>query len=160
MEQPLDPAELQRKIVQFERFVHEQLEPDLKVTVNQRDAVYDDISEYLRLQKTCELIRENLQDGQPGLKTQVDLGSQCYMQAKVPDASHIYVEVGLGFLVEFTIDEAINFIPRKEAQLKQKAQDLTDKAAEIKTKIKTVLQALADLQQISAPAAPRRQDIL
>ena len=33
----------------------------------------------------------------------VDLGAQVYCQAEVPDTSHIFVDVGLGFHAELTL---------------------------------------------------------
>ena len=109
----------------------------------------DGVSSYsLRLQQTCELMMKNRAAGEETLKTQVsnrlrlldcvltpasscvdntkvDIGSQCYMQAKVHDSAMITVEVGhetysnvvnnscpclqvgLGFYVEFTLHEVI-----------------------------------------------------
>merc|ERR1712046_554459 len=96
---PLPPDDLRRKVIEFEHFVHAKLEPDLKAVVTRRDAIYDEISDYLRLQKTCETLRDSVAEGTPDLKTQVDLGCQVYMQAHVKDASRIRVEVGLGFFV-------------------------------------------------------------
>lgn len=47
------------------------------------------------------------------LKTLVNLGSEMYMRAVVPDASRICVEVGLGFYAEFTLHEAQQFLRKK-----------------------------------------------
>ena len=63
----------------------------------------------------------------------------------------------MGFYAELTLEEAIAFVSKKEVQLKEKAQVLTDKAGEIKTHIKVVLQSIADLLDITPAARPRRQ---
>ena len=36
-----------------------------------------------------------------------------------PDTKYIYVNVGFGFHVQFTLDEAKNFIDKKEQQLQR-----------------------------------------
>ncbi|KAI8071304.1 hypothetical protein BC940DRAFT_234890 [Gongronella butleri] len=51
------------------------------------------------------------------LKTMVDLGSQFYVQANVPDTTFIFVQVGFGFHVQFTLDEAKNYIGKKVQRL-------------------------------------------
>jgi prefoldin subunit 5 len=68
------------------------------------------------------------------LKTMVNLGSELYMKAVVwvalcdcgpahslracrPDSSKIFVDVGLNCHVEFTLDEALAFIDKKEDHL-------------------------------------------
>ncbi|KAI9365902.1 hypothetical protein BD770DRAFT_312557, partial [Pilaira anomala] len=53
------------------------------------------------------------------LKTMVDLGSQFYVQGHIPDTKYIYVNVGFGFHVQFTLKEALAFIKKKEAQLQK-----------------------------------------
>ena len=49
--------------------------------------------------------------GEP-LKARVDLGCNFYAQAKVPDPTKIFLAIGLGFHLEFTLDEAIKVIIR------------------------------------------------
>ncbi|ORX42936.1 hypothetical protein DM01DRAFT_1296239, partial [Hesseltinella vesiculosa] len=60
-----------------------------------------------------------VQHGDHGpLKTMVDLGSQFYVQAHIPDSAYIFVQVGFGFHVQFTLDEAQQFIGKKVQRLK------------------------------------------
>ena len=48
-------------------------------------------------------VRGVQEQGQEELRTMVDLGSQVYCQAEVPDTSRIFVSVGLGFHAEMTL---------------------------------------------------------
>ncbi|XVE85803.1 hypothetical protein DITRI_Ditri17bG0120700 [Diplodiscus trichospermus] len=43
------------------------------------------------------------------LQTPVNLGSEVFMQAEVPKTQRIFVDIGLGFHVEFTWSEALKF---------------------------------------------------
>lgn len=51
------------------------------------------------------------------LKSLVNIGSEVYAQAKTPDRKHIFINIGLGFHVEFTLDEALAFIDKKIKKL-------------------------------------------
>ncbi|XP_033135159.1 uncharacterized protein LOC103840866 [Brassica rapa] len=68
------------------------------------------------LRKNLETLEEN---GVNSLKTMVNPGSEVYMQAHVPDTRHTFVDVGLGFYVEFTRQEALDYIPQREERVKK-----------------------------------------
>jgi hypothetical protein len=72
------------------------------------------------------------------LKTMFNLGSDFYVEAEIPDASRIFVNVGLGFHVEFTLEEALRFIESKEEFSNSYLQKLSEEAANIKVKMKLV----------------------
>ena len=60
------------KVKKYETFLNEQLRPDLKSVLEQRDKIYEDISEYLALKNSIEAIQSA---GCPKpLKTKVDIG--------------------------------------------------------------------------------------
>lgn len=56
------------------------------------------------------------------------------------DASMIYVCVGFGFFVEFTLIEALRFIGKKTEHLTRISDSLTRDASRIKAHIKLVLE--------------------
>jgi len=57
-----------------------------------------------------------------------------------PDTSKIFVSVGFGFFVEFTLSEALKFIEKKSKFLTTKTTELTADASRIKAHIKLVLE--------------------
>ncbi len=138
------------KVANYEIFLNEKLKPDLNVLLQQRDKVYQDISEFELLKKTILVIQESkLKPGEP-LKSKVDLGCNFYVQAEVPDPTKILVEVGLGFLAELTLPEALKFIEKKTKVLEQRACELTKQSCQVKANIKLTLEALRGLQNISS----------
>ncbi|KAF9111030.1 hypothetical protein BGX27_005491 [Mortierella sp. AM989] len=143
---------VQEKIARYETFVNEGLRKDLKDALDARDAIYDQISEYLKLAKDIQVIKDN---GLTEMKTQVDLGSNFYVQAKIPDTKYIFVNIGFGFHAELTLDEALTFITKKEAHLQKKAKKYTEKSAQIRAHIKIVLEAMAEVMKLSN-TPPRR----
>ena len=85
------------------------------------------------------------------IKALADLGCNFYCKAKVVDTSKIFVEVGLGFFVEFTLNEAHRFVERKLEILRRDCDAVTEEATQINAKIRLVLEALNEIQ-FSKPA--------
>ncbi|XP_042371970.1 protein UXT, partial [Plectropomus leopardus] len=105
--------------------------------LEQRDSVYEKISQYLQLKNTIQSLQDS---GSKQLKTDVDLGCNFFVQAEVEDSSRIFVAVGYGFFVEMTHDEALRFIEKKTSQLTAFSEQLTKDAAKIKANIRMVLE--------------------
>ena len=155
---------LSRKIVEYEIFLNERLRTDLRKVLEQRDSLYGDIGEYLRLRNVIDKLRnecastQHEQQRPPGerqpLKTMVDLGANFYAQARVPDPSRICVCVGFGFFVEFSLEEAEQFIAKKVAHMNEKARKMSEQASEINARIRLVLEGLRELQFGSGSQEP------
>ncbi|KAG1469374.1 hypothetical protein G6F56_003294 [Rhizopus delemar] len=79
------------------------------------------------------------------LKLMTDLGSQFYAQAHIPDTTYIYVNVGFGFHIQFTLDEAKKFIKKKEEQLQKQAEKHSNEADKIRAHIKMTLEAISEI---------------
>ncbi|XP_025106705.1 protein UXT homolog [Pomacea canaliculata] len=146
------------KVYAYETFLNETLREDLKKIIENRDKVYKEISEYLQLKAVIEKLKDEDCLGKE-LKTKVDLGCNFYVQANVPDPSVIFVKVGFGFFVEFTLEEALKFIDKKTACLMDQADEMTKSAAKIKAHIKLVLEGLREIQHISAETDKPQRDI-
>ncbi|XP_053226810.1 protein UXT isoform X2 [Podarcis raffonei] len=106
--------QVQEKVLQYEAFVSEVLQRDLRKVLEQRDQVYEKMAQYLQLKNIIERLQET---GSQELTTQVDLGCNFYVNAEVPDASTIFVALGYGFFVELTLPEALAFIEKKNKLL-------------------------------------------
>merc|ERR1712179_100283 len=146
------------KVAQYETFLNETLRTDLKNTLTLRDKIYQEQAEYLALRNSINAIKlAELVPGEP-LKTKVDLGCNFYCQARIPDPTKIFVSVGLGFFLELSLDEALEFIKKKDTELSKEANKLTSDCAKLKANIKLVIGGLQELQQISGegPRKPQR----
>lgn len=145
-----DGGTVQGKVLEYETFLNERLKVDLKAVLDSRDAIYSDIAEYLQLRNVIEKLMDG---GVPhtGLKTMVDMGCNFYAQARVLDASHVFVAVGFGFFLEFTLSEALEFIDKKVAHLSGRAEELTEQESQIKARIRVVVEALGEMQFANLP---------
>ncbi|KAB5544538.1 hypothetical protein DKX38_012650 [Salix brachista] len=99
---------IQEKIRKFEQFVDGHLKPQLVRVIAERHGFISD------LRMNIENLEKN---SVTNLRTMVNLGSEVYMQADVPDTQRIFVDVGLGFHVEFTWTEALSFIALREEKI-------------------------------------------
>ncbi|XP_038578642.1 protein UXT [Micropterus salmoides] len=149
-------ANVDQKVLQYENFINEVLKTDLQKVLDQRDSVYEKISQYLQLKNTIQSLQES---SSQRLKTDVDLGCNFYVQAEVEDASRIFVAVGYGFFVEMTHDEALRFIEKKTSQLTAFTEQLTKDASKIKANIRMVLEGLRELQGLTDLPESRRREV-
>ncbi|KAI8013852.1 hypothetical protein LOK49_LG05G02813 [Camellia lanceoleosa] len=125
----------QEKVQRFEEFVDRRLKPDLVRA----------IAESSDLRKSIENLEKN---SVTSLRTLVNLGSEVYMQADVPDTRRIFVDIGLGFHVEFTWSEALNYIIAREEKLARQIEEYTRLIASIKAQIKMVCEGIRELLQL------------
>ncbi|XP_026224268.1 protein UXT isoform X1 [Anabas testudineus] len=149
-------ANVDQKVLQYEAFINEVLKRDLEKVLEQRDAVYEKISQYLQLKNTIQSLQDS---GSQQLKTDVDLGCNFYVQAEVEDSSRIFVAVGYGFFVEMNHDEALQFIEKKTSQLTAFTEQLTKDSAKIKAHIRMVLEGLRELQGLTDLSDSRRRQV-
>ncbi|TQD87382.1 hypothetical protein C1H46_027043 [Malus baccata] len=163
----------QNKIQKFEDFVDQRLKPDLVRAIAQRSD----------LRKNIENLEKN---SVTSLRTLVNLGSEVYMQADVidgfkpvlcygcgmglihrifflrvcrPDTRRIFVDIGLGFHVEFTWSEALNYISQREETLARQVEECTNLIASIKARIKLVCEGIRELLQLPAEKKPASERI-
>ncbi|XP_068964239.1 protein UXT [Petaurus breviceps papuanus] len=137
------PRGSQAKVLQYETFVSDVLQRDLREVLAQREEVYGQLAAYLQLKNVLERLQES---GDHRLRTQVDLGCNFYVNAEVPDPSRIFVALGYGFFLELTLMEALRFIDRKSRLLTSLSDSLTRDSARIKAHIRLVLEGLRELQ--------------
>ncbi|XP_074056115.1 protein UXT isoform X1 [Macrotis lagotis] len=137
------PRGSQAKVLQYEAFISDVLQRDLRQVLAQRDEVYAQLAAYLQLKSVLEHLQEA---GNQKLRTEVDLGCNFYVSAEVPDSSRIFVALGYGFFLELTLMEALRFIERKSRLLSSLSDSLTRDCARIKAHIRLVLEGLRELQ--------------
>ncbi|KAL5199128.1 hypothetical protein ABZP36_002640 [Zizania latifolia] len=73
----------------------------------------------------------------PDLVSAISQRDKLFQQQKtLPDTRHIFVDIGLGFHVEFTWQEALQFISVREARLSRQIDEYTHLIGSIKAQIK------------------------
>lgn len=149
------PRAVLDKVLQYETFVSDVLQRDLRQVLAQREEVYGQLAAYLQLKNVLERLQDS---GDQRLHTQVDLGCHFYVNAEVPDPSRICVALGHGFFLELTLMEALRFIDRRSHLLTSRSDSLTRDSARIKAHMRLVLEGLRELQGLrELPDQPRHR---
>lgn len=139
--------EIQKKVLQFESFVNDVLKADLAVLSSKLNDKNLDIAEFMQLKSVITTLK-NTDASKSGFKTKVDLGNNFFMQAHVEDASKILLDVGLGYFVEFTLDEALVVINVRVKLLERQIENFRKEIAKTNAHIKLILIGIGDLQGI------------
>jgi len=138
----LSKSEVDEKIKQYEEFINDKLRVDLQKLVEQRAKHQGEIEEFQELLEEVTRLREsNTQE----FKSLVDIGCGVFCQAHVPDASRIFISIGLGFHVECTLEEAPRIIKLRQDALQKKVTHTVKQAAEVKAHIKFMVEAIRQL---------------
>lgn len=130
---------------QLESFINDVLRRDLTEYELYINKMNSEIMEFIQLKNVCDSITQNLTDG---FKTQVNIGGNFFMSAKVADTKHIMINVGLNHYVDFTISEAIKFCDFKIKSLENEANVIREKSIETRAKIKLALLCLAEKEEL------------
>ncbi|CAI5504339.1 unnamed protein product [Closterium sp. Naga37s-1] len=168
-----DSDDTAAKVAEYERFVEERLKVDLQAAMEDRHKVQEEIQvlyalsspqilspllgvagRFREFSSTIEELVRNIEaleeNGVEEMRAMVNLGGEVFMQADVPDTSHIFVSVGLGFHVEFTRLEAKEFAASKIEHLRKQVARHTERISSIKAHIKLVVEGVRELLNISA----------
>lgn len=130
---------------QIEYFIEDILRRNLREYESYINKMNAEIMEYVQLKNVCENIVEHLSSG---FKTQVNIGGNFFMSAKVPDSSKIMVNIGLNHYIEFTVDEAIKFCAFKVKSLENETNVIREKTIEIRAQIKLALLCIGEKEKL------------
>mmetsp|Transcript_15928 Transcript_15928/g.44497 ORF Transcript_15928/g.44497 Transcript_15928/m.44497 type:complete len:151 (-) Transcript_15928:81-533(-) len=137
------------KVAAYERFLDERLSPELARVERQRSAALKELQDYSDLETNLATL---MQSGETSFATMVDLGDESGVlcQSQVPDATKIFVKIGLGFYLECKLQEASHPIGVYKAALEKRAEALLSDVARVKADMKFVKEGIAELLQLPA----------
>ena len=139
------------QLAKYRALVDTNLRPLYEAEAVKAKAIQDQIDVYRDLAKNIRVVQQEMAAaGHSQLKTQVDVGSGCFVQAMVPDASRIMVHVNLGFHVEMTLDEALSFTTVKQQHLHDGSRRQQTKVEHIRRDLGTAVDAVARLEKLEA----------
>lgn len=147
--------ELQDKIKEYAKFITQTLQPQLQTAVEAKEATENDISEYMQLRNKLQHLENTINsEASSGEKSKpiealVDLAHESvYCRAIISNPRTLYVDVGLGFMVEFTLSEALMFIDKRVKYLEDDV--LKHRAGVAEGIAKDVENALELLEELGA----------
>ncbi|KAH8398496.1 hypothetical protein KR215_007577, partial [Drosophila sulfurigaster] len=132
-------------VAKLEEFINDRLKEDLKQLEICLDRYNEDIMEYVQLKNTLQTFDEHMPDG---YKTQVNIGSNIFMQARVKQMDKILVNVGKEVYLEMSMEEAIKFSDVRIKILTKQADVVRDESVKKRTLIKLALLAIAEQEKL------------
>lgn len=134
-----------KSLKQIESFIEDVLRKKLREYEAYINKMNGEIMEFVQLKNVCESVTQNLSEG---FKTQVNIGGNFFMSAKVPDTKKIMINVGLNYYVEFTTDEAIKFCDFKIKVLQNESDIIREKSIETRAQIKLALLCIGEKENL------------
>ncbi|XP_022232681.1 protein UXT [Drosophila obscura] len=131
----------QARITQIEEFINEVLKRDLRELEDWIGQYNQEIMEYVQLKNTLQTFDAHLPEG---YKTQVNIGSNVFMQARVTQMDKILVNVGKDVFLEMSRAEAESFSDVRIKILTKEADVLRDESIKKRTQIKMSLLAIGE----------------
>ncbi|XP_017056835.1 protein UXT homolog [Drosophila ficusphila] len=136
-----DQAANQARITQIEEFINEVLKEDLRQLEKCINEFNEEIMEYVQLKNTLQTFDTHLPEG---YKTQVNIGSNIFMQARVRNMDSILVNVGKDIYLEMSIPEAERFSDTRVKILTKQSDVLREESIKKRTQIKMALIAISE----------------
>lgn len=135
----------QTRIAEIEEFINDVLKEDLKrldICIKQFN---EEIMEYMQLSNTLQTFIDNMTDG---YKTQVNIGSNIFMQARVKEMDKILVNVGKDVYMEMGIREAIRFSDVRVKILSKMSEVVREASVKKRSEIKMSLIAISEREKL------------
>ena len=126
---------------EIEYFLNDKLKVELGNLENALNKSNEDVMEYIQLEKTIEFIKTNKSDG---FKTQIDVGTNMFMEASVDKIEPILINVGLNVYLELSIEEALKFLEQKIKILNKESEVIREESLKVRAEIKILLMYLAE----------------
>uniref|UniRef100_A0A1A9W7W2 Prefoldin subunit 5 n=1 Tax=Glossina brevipalpis TaxID=37001 RepID=A0A1A9W7W2_9MUSC len=130
----------------LELFINDILKEDLKYLDRYITKYNEEIMEFIQLKNTIQTLRDHQPDG---YKTQMNIGANLFMEAKVDDVNTILVDIGKGVYIPFTLEEALRFIDIKTKVLTKECDALREESIKKRSELKVTLMYIAEQEKFS-----------
>ncbi|XP_068140771.1 protein UXT [Drosophila tropicalis] len=137
----------QARITQIEEFINDVLKEDLRQLEQCLQQFNKEIMEYVQLKNTLETFESNLPDG---YRTQVNIGSNMFMQAKVKSdqMDKIMVNIGKDVYLSMSMKEAQQFSDVRVKILTKQADVVREESVKKRAQIKMALLAISEREKL------------
>ncbi|ALC38107.1 l-2-35Cc [Drosophila busckii] len=135
----------QAKIAQIEDLINNVLKEELRQMELWLGHYNEEIMEYVQLKNTLQAFDEHMPGG---YKTQLNIGSNIFMQARVKQMDKILVNVGKELYMEMSMKEAIRFSEVRIKILNKQAEVVREERVKKRTEIKMALIAISEREKL------------
>jgi prefoldin alpha subunit len=132
-------------LLQYQAIYH-QLSTECEQVMNRREKDSSLLAEVVDLAQMVDQTLEN-NSNRGEMKTMMDIGAHCYMDAVVKDPSTIIVFVGANTYLEMTFEDAKSFLDGRIDVLRRVVDGHDRKVAQMRAQLEIVAQTIFTLQQ-------------
>jgi len=138
------------KVTTYEHFLNDVLKMDLRKALERREVFNSKIAECTQQKSILEKLTSSPQLS-TGIRAQVDIGCNFYVQSEVPNLDKVVMNVGCGIWLEVTPAEAVRMCEKCISSYKTKIDFITKEELQIKAHINLVIDALREMQNLEVP---------
>lgn len=138
-------SEVQDKVKEYETYINDTLKRDLQ-------CIEGELNKQLEVYKEWEDVKhtttkwKRIKDRDCDTNLQIDLGCGVSAFAEVTEFEHVYIDVGLGILLEMDHIEAGKYADIRLKYITKQVAHLRKLAVNVKVHIKLILLAIYELQ--------------
>ncbi|XP_039757775.1 protein UXT homolog [Pararge aegeria] len=132
-------------IGKYEQYIENVLKEDLRILYLKLQKINAELTDLIQQKHTLKVIVDKSVHPN-GIKTQVNIGCNFFMEASVADTSKLLMNIGLNHYLEFSTDEAFKYLDARIKVFEQKSEEICNKAVETKAHIKLMLIGIGELE--------------
>lgn len=137
--------EVNRKVQEYESYVQDTLKSDLRQIEQTLERKLQDFNDWQNVKNSAKHWRF-IKDLNIDAEVQVNVGCGVSAFAEVTEYDKMYIDVGLGILVEMDYEEADKYADIRLNLIKKEINHVRQLAVNVKVHIKLVLLAIHELQ--------------
>lgn len=137
--------EIDEKIQKYEHFLNDKLKYDLKDIEQALMIKVKQLKEWMEIINTVDGIKE-FKEKDIDMHVNFNLGNKTYAFGEIVDYGNLYLEIGLGYLLEMDQKEIIKYTNIRSKLLQKEISHLRQLAVNVKVHIKMVLLAINELK--------------
>lgn len=157
-------TEAKLAIFKFTHVVERRMKPTLDAAITRRDNALYRLAELQQCQNALDVVQLSMKHPSPNMvathpgeepvfmEARVNIGEEFYMQAHVFKPQPLVVDVGFGFFVEMSIQEATMFYQRKTDYLQQIVAAQSKQINEVRANLEQVMSNLSNLKSETSTA--------
>ena len=132
-------------ITQLSHFLQHTLRPERARRVDAAADARDDVAQWRELAQHLDALATRATPDDAGFDALVDLGGDVRANARVRDARTVFVDVGLGFKAEMSLEEGLACAARRLRDAERAETERREAVVDIERSIKTMERGIAEL---------------
>lgn len=142
----MNSREIHKRVKEYENFLEEVLKNDLKELEQSLSKKAMQYKEWEEVKMMADIVKE-FKEKDRDMLVQVHIGNGIMVNGEISNYDQIYINIGLGIILEMDCEEAIKYSDIHLKLIKKEITHFRKLAVDVKVHIKMVLLAINELQK-------------